>query len=141
MELTDKKYHLLVKTKFISKTVIEEELGTRYERKMVILVPEFNDECIRFFGAWLPETTEDHYELVIEMGAPIHSPCRVSIHRAPHAYSEKHFLFVMSKGVEDDCLRYAEGRQIAVTALPQDADSTADFAKDSDDGNYHLVEA
>lgn len=142
MELTDNNYTLTVRTKFVTKTVQEKELNFKYERKMVILIPEINDECIRFFNAWLPETTNDYYEIVSTIGAPIHSPCRLSVHRAPHAYSqEKHFLFVMSKGCEDDLLRFPEGRMMTLSVLPQSEDQEADFAKDSDTGNYHLVEA
>lgn len=141
MELTDKKYHLLARTKFVEKTVIEEELKTQYVRRMVILIPDLNDEAMRFFRAWLPETTEDYYEVVAELGAPVHSPCRLSVHRKPHPYSnDYHFLFVMTKGVEDDLLQFPQGTRIQLTVLSQDSDEAADFAKDSDDGNYQLVE-
>lgn len=143
MELQDLEYNLIVETKFVFKTVVEEKLKTRYERKLVILVPEQNTECMRFFRAWLPETSDlnDYYEIAAELGGPINSPCRLSVHRGPHPYSDKHFLFVMTKGVEELLLKLPESRRFHLKVLPQGEDVATDFAKDSDEGNYQVVES
>lgn len=142
MELQDFEYNLIVTTKFVRKTVIEEKLKTKYERKMVILIPDVTTECMKFFRAWLPDSTEEYHEIAAEIHSPVASPCRLSIHRAPHPYSEdKHFLFVMSKGVEELFLRLPEGRRFQLTVLPQGEESATDFAKDSDEGNYQVAES
>lgn len=141
MDLESLKYTLIVKTKFVRKTVYEDHLKAQFEREMVILIPEHNDECGRFFRAWLPDTTDEYYELGVEIGSPVFSPSRVSIHRAPHPYSDSHFLFVMSKGVEEDLLRQPEGKRLQVIILPQSSEEILDHAKDSSQGNYHTVEA
>lgn len=144
MELEDLEYNLIVETKFIHKTIHEEKLKTSYERSMVILVPDITTECMKFFRAWLPETASptDYYEVAAEIGSPVFSPCRLSVHRAPHPYSqEKHFLFVMTKGVEELLLRLPESRRFTIKILPQNEESAADFAKDSDEGNYQVIQS
>lgn len=140
---TFKKYPMLCKTKFFRKEV-SEDIGhgvkQQYTRKLVILIPQESDMRTRFLNAWLPETTEEYHELAAEIGAPIHAPCRLSIHRGHDEKCDRPYLFVWSKGVEDILVKFAEGTTVSVCALPANSEMEADFAPDSDDGNYDVVE-
>jgi hypothetical protein len=87
----------------------------------------------------LPEDQGQHYELVGMIAPPIDSPCRLSIHRGPDEKSERHYLFVMSKGVEDIILKYAkEGETLKVQILPESQEEIVDQARDTD-GDYDLI--
>lgn len=134
---TDREYHLNCRVKFHRKYVHEN--GRSYERDLVILVPEDSDERTRFLSAWLPDSREEYFELASIMSPPIDSPCRLSVHRGPDDKSEKHYLFVMSKGVEEIILEHIkEGAIIPLKILPEGAEEILDHAVDSH-GNYQLI--
>jgi hypothetical protein len=136
-ELTEKNYFLKCKIKIIKKSVQDHD--RQYERTLVILVPEDTDQRTSFLRAWLPEDQGQHYELVGMIAPPIDSPCRLSIHRGPDEKSERHYLFVMSKGVEDIILKYAkEGDTLKVQILPESEEEIVDQARDTD-GDYDLI--
>lgn len=140
---TYKKYHLSCKTKFHFKTVTE-DIGrgviSSYARKLVLLVPQESDQRSRFLSAWCPDTKEEFYEVAAEVGAPVHGPVRLSVHRGYDDKLDRPYLFVMSKGVEEILLDFPEGRTLEVTILPANMDGEADYALDSSDGNYEAVQ-
>ena len=136
-----KKYNLTTKIKFIRKSVREDIGGGKiqsYERKMVILIPQEGDETNRFYYAWVPSTQEEKYELAGVIGSPVNSPCRFSVHMGHDEKSEKPYLFVMSKGVEDIIVKMREGDLVRVTTLPANEDSEADYAQDAQ-GNFEAI--
>ena len=140
-EPTDRKYIMNCRLRFYRKTVVDNQ-GVhgliQTERNLVMLVPDESDQRTQFLSAWLPDTQEEYFELAGYISMPIDSPCRFSIHRGPDAQSERHYLFVMSKGVSDILERFTEGRVFSVTILPESEEDQADYAKDSDDGNYEV---
>lgn len=139
---TFKKYHLKCKIKFFLKDV-KEDIGKgitqSYKRKLVLLVPDFNDEFSRFASAWLPDNPKTHFELAAQIGAPAHLPARCSVHFGHDEKFDKPYLFMMSKGVEDILVKYAEGTTIQVTTLPADQDSEADNTE-ADQGSYDVMQ-
>jgi len=139
---TYKKYSIKCKTKFVTKNVSEEikaGVVSQYQRHMVLLVPQESDECTRFLMAWRPETTEEYFELVVDLGAPVHGPVRASIHMGHDKWNERPYLTVMSKGVEEILHKFKEGITIHCTVLPANMEGEADHALDSSDGNYEVV--
>lgn len=95
------------------------------EFNAVILVPEINDEAIRFLNAWCPEVENEHFEFAAFLKAPINLPTRLSIHLPDRLYSKSPYLFVMSKGIEE-ILVNLNGRIINIQTLKASADSEAD---------------
>lgn len=129
-DLTEREYHLRCKTKFFRKTVKETLRGIEksYERTMVLLIPQESDERTKFLMAWLPEAEGQYYEITAFVSRPVDSPARLSVHRRDEK-AEQHYLFVMSKGVEDILLKFKEGSIVELTVNPASMDSEADFAK------------
>ena len=141
-DLTQKRYNLVCKVKFFRKAVTEEVNGKvlSVERKMALLVPEESTQRTLFLNAWLPETQGEYFELAGMIAAPVDSPCRFAIMRGPDEKSERHYLFVMSKGVEDILVKYAkEGQSLNVMTFKASEDGETDFAADESDGNFHLI--
>ena len=140
-DLTQRRYTLRCKTKFFRKTVVDQLPNgqTRsYERCLVFLVPEESDERTRFLRAWLPETSEEHFELAAHLGFPVDSPSRLSIHRAD-GRCDRHYLMIMSKGVEDVLVKLKEGAVLSVTTMKADEDSEADTVANPE-YNYELIQ-
>lgn len=133
-DLTERSYNLTCKLKFFLKTVQDPHTndGKPYERKLCLLVPQEADERTRFLMAWLPEVQSEYYELGAFISYPVDSPCRLSIHRAPDEKHDRHYLFVMTKGVEDVLVRLKEDTIIRIKTLPASADSEIDHARDTD---------
>jgi hypothetical protein len=129
-DLTERKYHLKCKVKFFLKT-IKEDVGRgvikTYERKLVFLVPEESDQRTRFLMAWLPDTMGAAHELASFVSYPVDSPCRLACMRADDR-SDRHYLMVMTKGVEDVMVRLREGSIINVETMAASDDSEADHA-------------
>ncbi len=126
---TEREYHLIVKSKFYRKTVNETIQGhaKSYERELVLFVPEESDQRTRFFMAWLPDSGAEYFELGGYIASPIDSPCRLSIHRGPDEKSERHYLFCMSKGVEEIILTRPEGSTFRLTIMPASQEAEGDF--------------
>lgn len=141
-DLTQKRYNLVCKLKFFKKSVTEQVAGKTLsvDRKMALLIPQESDQRTFFLNAWLPETMGEYFELAGMVGAPVDSPCRFAIQRGPDEKSEKHYLFVMSKGVEDILVKYGkEGQTFKVTTFKAKEDGETDYAVDESDGNFHLI--
>jgi len=140
---TFKSYVMACKTKFVTKHINDEikpGVFNQYTRKMVLLVPEISDQRIRFLNAWMPDTIEEHHELAAEIGAPIHGPVRLAVHRGFDKWCEKPYLLVMSKGTEDILLKFSEGTTVIVKTLSADEEEAADFSRDVSDGNFEIVQ-
>ncbi|NJM09373.1 MAG: hypothetical protein HC883_00275 [Bdellovibrionaceae bacterium] len=130
---TEREYFLTCKTKFFRKSVTEEIKGhaKSYDRTMVLLIPQESDERNRFLSAWLPDNIETYYEIAAYISYPVDSPARLSVHHRD-GKSPYHYLFVMSKGVEDILLQVPEYSTVKVHVLPASHDSEADFARETD---------
>lgn len=129
-EGTRREYHLKCRVKFVKGST--EVRGKKVDRTMAILVPQESDERTFFLSAWLPETKEEHFELVGFIPYPVDSNCRFSIHRAPDAYSDRHYLFVMTKGVEETFVdARMEGREVLVRIYSEEVETAADKVRDS----------
>lgn len=133
-DLTQRRYNLRCKTKFYRKTVNDQLPNgsfRTYERTLVLLVIEESDERTRFLQAWLPETTDQHYELTANIAFPVDSPARLSIHRAD-ARCDRHYLLVMSKGVEDILVKLREGLPLTLQTCRASEDTEADYAPETE---------
>ena len=92
-------------------------------RTMAFIIPELNDQGVRFLDAWLPEDRDSHFEMYAIMGAPINSTCRLAIRRKNEAVPEHHHLVVMSKGIEEEIIEYGlSGKTVTLKILPSSAD-------------------
>lgn len=121
----------------VLKTITVKEHNKEYENRIALLIPRESDQRTSFLRAWLPDTLDEHFELNVFLKPPVDSPCRVSIHRGPGKFAEKHYLFVMSKGVEE-VLRRFDIKKVDIKILPESDVTASDFARDSDEGNYDL---
>lgn len=139
---TYRKYTFMCKTIFLKKNVSEDIGGgiiQRYQRKLVLLIPQESDASMYFLVAWAPHTTQDYNEIVAEVAAPVFAPSRLSVHLGNDGNCERPYLTVLSKGVEDILVKFPEGTLLKVTALPANMESESDFAPDSDDGNFEAI--
>jgi hypothetical protein len=106
--------------------------GGLSEYDAVLLIPEINDQSGKFFDAWLPDPLESNtVEIVASMPHPVNSGCRLSVHRMDERCPARHYLFVMSKGVED-ILKHLDGQKIMITVRPETEDEVADSAIEPD---------
>lgn len=121
-DLTERRYKLTCKTKFVNGKYKGQAI------RNVILIPQDNDQRTKFLMAWLPDITGEHYEIASFISMPVDSPCRVAIRRGPDEMSERHYLFVMSKGVEEQLLKMKEGSTIAVETYKASEESETDHA-------------
>lgn len=137
LEPTEQIY--VLKCQVLSKVKHVKDFERQYTRQLIYLIPEQNDQAQSFFRAWLPETREEFFELVAEIPNPVDSVARLSVHRGPDENSEKHYLFMMSKGVEEIFLeRNLIGKTITIKILPESDDQLVDTVRDSS-GNFDLV--
>lgn len=126
-----------LKCKVVVKEISVVDDDRKFTRRVVLLVPEDNDQRSMFLATWLPDTAEQHYELVGFVKSPIDSPARLSVHRRNQRH-DNHHLFMMSKGVEEIILENRlEGKFLDVTILPASMDEAADDMKDT--GNEHRI--
>lgn len=132
-DLTHRDYKLTCKLRFFETTVKGDasNKGQAYERKLALLIPQESDARTQFLTAWLPEVEGEYYELSGYIGHPVDSPCRFSIHRRDQKSPEQHYLFVMSKGVEDVLCKCKPGQLLNVTAFSATKEDEADYAVDS----------
>lgn len=134
---TERQYKIKAKVKFIKKYV--EDFGRSYQRVLAILIPETSTEQMMFLNAWLPTEKQEYFELAAFIASPINSPCKLSIHKGPDEKSEKPYLFVMSKGIEEALIKYkCNGKVLDLTILPESEEMVADEATDSD-GDFDLI--
>ena len=108
--------------------------------EMVFLEPKEGTQRDLFFNAWMPDYEQDpvtkkiepgHVELVCKAGNPIFGYFKCSFHRKDERFSKSPYLFVMSKGAEED-LKNMHGREIEVEIMGQDKEELGDFQKDFD---------
>lgn len=131
LDPTQREYNIVCSV-FI-KTIQTTDLGRTFPRTVAYLVPDVNHtEVIRFLNAWLPENAEERFEIGTNLATPVNSPCRVAIMRGnekcPH-----HHLFVMTKAVEEDLIRYQmHGKKIKVHVLPEGVQDDIDENRDSE---------
>lgn len=106
--------------------------------EMIFLEPYPSTQRDLFYFAWLPEYEQDfetkkiipgHTEVVCRAGHPINGFFRCSVHRIDERFNNSHYLFVMSKGAEED-LKAMRDKDIVLTVLNQNLDEKADYAKD-----------
>jgi|SRR5271155_2069428 len=132
-----REYHLKCKIKFVKGTT--DVKGVKIDRTMAILIPDESDQRTYFLSAWLPEVKEERFELVGYIPYPINSNLRMSIHRGPDEYCDTHYLFVMSKGVEEDFVTgKMEGKSIQLRVFGEDDEEQADIVRESE-GNYDHI--
>ena len=130
----EQEYFLKCRASVVSLWV--DDAGRKYESKILILVPEMNDQAARFFDAWLPEDADKHYELAGYIRAPIASKARLSIQRR-NDRCDKHHLTVMSKGVADEIEKFALDKVLSVEIFPssreleslESKETSGDFTK------------
>ena len=137
---TERSYVLKCKIEAFIKTITEKHAS--YQSQLVFLVPQESDQRTSFLSAWLPETSEEHFELAGIIPPPIDSPCRFAIRRA-NGDCGQHHLVVMSTGVAKLLAAIAakgKGAAMGVTVkiLPESDIEAADLSKDDDDGNYQV---
>jgi hypothetical protein len=139
---THKKYNFACELRFFNTNVNEKIKGTehQYSRKLALLVPLESDQRTMFLNAWLPDTIGEYFEVPLFIKVPVDSPCRVAIFRGPDQRSERHYLLVMTKGVEDILVKLKEGARFNVQSLPASEEGEIDHAIDSDSGNYDLID-
>ena len=138
MNQVEAQFVLKTRVKFYHKWVQDHD--RRYERTLVLLVPEANAHYGAFLAEWMPDTWGEYFELATIIPSPIDSPCRMSIHRGTDEKSAQPYLTVMSKGVEDVIIRCKkEGDVLEVQVLGEDQDEVMDQMKDSD-GSYDLID-
>lgn len=132
-EMLKRDYHL--KCKIIVKDISyddEQSKGVqKITEKMVFLKPYESTQRTMFFNAWLPETKEEHFELACTAPYPIDGFFKASIHRVDDRFTEGHYLFVMSRGAEED-FKKMNGRDIEITVLSAESEDEADKMKDFD---------
>jgi hypothetical protein len=134
-----REYHLKCEVKYVKGST--EVKGKKIDRTMVVLIPKESDQRTYFLSAWLPDVKEQHYELVGYIPNPIDSNFRCSIHRGPDVYSENHYLFIMTKGVEEDFIeKHLEGQSVNVRIFGEDNEESADSVRESD-GNFEVYDA
>lgn len=151
---TEDTYEFNCEVKVIRQTYREIDDGKTHETKSVILIPNIEDtSAMMFLNAWLPDVFKvctkcgndyiksNEYEcnkcgsdqIKMEwtecptfLGYPVAGPCRMAVVRKNN-YCEKHHLFVMSTGPEEELLQM-DGKKINVKVFPGTMDHIADKA-------------
>lgn len=137
LEPTQQEYNITAKVKFVDVNVKDHD--RQYSRRLVILIPQESMQRDLFFNAWLPEVSEEYFELATVIRSSIPSPCRMAILKAKKGISDRPYLTIMSKGVEEDFISHKmEGKIVEVKILPEDQDHVSDDARDSG-GNFDLI--
>jgi hypothetical protein len=101
---------------------------TAAQADMVFLVPQESTHRDLFFAKYLPDVAGEAVELPAIIPYPVSGLARVAIMRRDKRCHE-HYLFVMSKGAEED-LKECKGRVIDVQILSENDDNILDFQKD-----------
>jgi hypothetical protein len=136
-EPTQIEYHLSAKVKFVDIDV--KDHNRNYKRKLVILIPEVSTEQMNFFKAWLPEVSDEYFELATIIHSVVATPCRMAILKSKQNISDKPYLMIMSKGVEEDFINYKlEGKTLRLTILAEGNEEALDEIKDSS-GNFDTI--
>lgn len=146
LEPTEQQYNLLCRVRCFTKN-IKEDIGTKilsYQSLICCLVPEQNDECMKFFQAWLPEVPEERYEVAAFVKVPTNGKTRLVVkygdddHNALGAFDGP-YLQVMSLGLSKWLNGKKDGQRVEVVILPESADEIADDGIEANEGGYDLV--
>lgn len=137
LEPTEMEYHISAIVKFVDVDV--QDGDRRYKSKLVLLIPEDSTQQMLFFNAWLPEVSEEFFELTAIIKTGVQSFARLAILRRKQGICDRPYLMIMSKGVAEDFIHYRmEGRRIELVIQPESCDELADKAKDSS-GDFDLI--
>lgn len=121
LEPTQQKYRLKCTVLVKDKRSVD-HLGKQFSTKLVFLLPEMTDQGMAFLTAWLPEVSDEKFEIIgiVQAGFFV-SPARLMIRRPHPDCPEANNLMVMSDEVRETLLRY-DGKRIGVTILPESAE-------------------
>jgi hypothetical protein len=116
--LTQNRYELKCKVLIRERSYQDEQSQgvTQVTEKMAYLIPCESSERDRFLSAWLPDTDEEHFEVGLLIGHPVHGPARATVHRKSREVPEHH-LFIMSRGVEEELKKFSESGWKALRAI------------------------
>lgn len=131
MEATERRYHLTCKIN-IRECSIEDVQSTKTDRiteKLVFLTPVQSSQADEFYFAWLPDTSSEHYEIVMKAGRPVYGFIKGCVRRAHRFFPEPH-IFVMSPGAEEDMKKMGDGKELDIEVLGEDEEHMGDHAKD-----------
>lgn len=92
--------------------------------RVVLLKPDVNTECSRFFDERLPILDEEYTEVGMLIGGPVFGFVRGALRRGTKICDRPH-IFVMSKRAEN-VLKYLDGREIEVVILSEDEEGNYD---------------
>jgi len=132
---TERVYQLLCYVKKI-KLTFKDTLAygkmkdVQQEEECIVLIPENNDEGIKFWMAWLPQDYESQgkYEVPSWIDGPIHSPARLAV-MLPNKQCDKNHLFLMTPALEDKLKKFVKDgsdRRLAVKIFPASEDNICD---------------
>lgn len=112
--------------------------------KLVFLIPLEGTQKDMFLTAWLPEVSDQVYEIGIRCGHPIYGVFRGCVKRANNVIAMPH-IFVMSKGAEEELksmVQAGAGQVLEIETLGEHEDEVLDATKDYDLPNkkeYDLI--
>lgn len=133
-EPTQRKYHLTCKVTAKKMSFEDYQSKGRFQNEnwFVFLEPVENDERNRFFAAWIPDVANEHHEVVLEIGHPIHMPGRAAVFRSSVRFPKPH-LQLMTYGLTQEIIeKKLYDREMLVTILGEEEDNAADFAPKGD---------
>lgn len=151
---TEREYDIKCEVRVFRHSYKEIADSRQHETKSVALIPDIETtEAMMFLNAWLPSTFKvcldcessnlkandvkcpkcgsknikmEWTECAAFISYPVGSPCRCAVLRK-NDYVDKHHLFVMSSGVEDELLNL-NGRYVYVKIFEGTKDYMADSA-------------
>jgi hypothetical protein len=125
-------FYLKVKVlvKKISYLDVQSKGTSNATAKMVFLIPQEGTSRDLFYAKWLPDIKGEAVELPAILPYPVSGLARVALMRRDER-SDEHYLFVMSRGAEEDLQECAD-KIIEAQILSEFDDKVLDFQKDYD---------
>jgi hypothetical protein len=99
------------------------------EDDMVFLIPLEGTSRDCLFARWLPDVAGSHTEVAAFLPSPVSGLARLALMRRDHRSPENHYLFVMTKGAEED-LKNHHGREMEIDIFGEEHDALLDRQKD-----------
>lgn len=96
---------------------------------MVFLVPDEGTSRDMLFSRYLPDEAGAHVEFAAYLPAPVSGLARIALMRRDRRHPEGHYLFVMSKGAEED-LKLVPGKSLDLMLFGEEHDALLDKMKD-----------
>lgn len=127
MEISNERFTLRCKVLAKEMSYLDKQsAGKKWneQAKVVLLQPEVNTECSRFFDDRLPTLDEEYTEVGMLIGGPVFGFVRGALQRGSKLCSRPH-IFVMSKRAEN-VLKYLDGREIEVIILSEEEEANYD---------------